>query len=263
MRTAALLVIAASLAAGDGPKVRVPTASEAQAPLEGAAILSLTADGLVLVRKDGKEESVSIEKLLSWLPDRIAGSGKRPKSAKEGATAVVIRADEKAPWLHVQRLLEACREAGVERTAFLVRGARGEEGRLGPAEGPPRAFDEATGVRLAVRIAVTREEIAVWGPTQIPVKVPSEILFRMGGVEAREIEAVRRYLRDAGQTAGEAGASIQATIEPDAKVPWGVVAGVLNEYHRAGLRDAAFKFVEEKATDEERRAGRLPYPSSR
>jgi biopolymer transport protein ExbD len=268
MRRAALLAIASLVVAAD-PEVRVPAASEARSPLEGAAVVSLTADGLILVERDGKQETVSIEKLLPWLGDRIEKSGKKPKGpAKQGEVSptempVLIRADEKAPWLHVQRLLEACREAGIHRTAFLVRGARGEEGRLGPPEDPSREWDETSGTKLLVRIAVTKEEIAVWGPTQIPVRVPAEIVFRMGGTDAREIDAVRRYLRDAGQTAGEAGSAIRAMIEPDAKVPWGVVAGVLNEYHRAGLTDARFKLVEQAITEDERRAARLPYPPSK
>jgi biopolymer transport protein ExbD len=266
MRRAALLAIASLVVAAD-PEVRVPAASEAKSPLEGAAVVSLTADGLILVERDRKEEPVSIEKLIPWFADRIEKSGKKPKGpAKQGEVSptempVLIRAHENAPWLHVQRILEACREAGIHRIAFLVKGARGEEGRLGPPDAPSRAFDETGGAKLTVRIAVTKEEIAVWGPTQIAVKAPTEMTFRMGGIEAREIDAVRRYLRDAGQTAAEGGSVIKATIEPDAKVPWGVVVGVLNEYHRAGLTDARFKFVEQAITESERRVARLPYPS--
>jgi len=270
MRRVALLAITA-LAAAAEPAVRLPAASEAKRPLEGAATIDLTADGLILVEQDGKPESVSIEKLGAWLSRRIETFEKRPKGSRKPAAPgdagiptempVLIRADENAPWLHVQRLLEACREAGILHTAFGVKGARGEEGRLGPPEVPSRAWDEAAGVKLAVAIAVTKEETAVWGPAQTGVRVPAELTYRMGGKEAREIDAVRRHIRDAGQTAAEGGSPIKSVIEPDAKVPWGAVVAVLNEYHRAGLTDARFKFVDLSATAEERRVTRLPYPS--
>ncbi len=263
MRRAALLAIA-SLAIGAEPEVRLPVAAGAERPLEGALAVSLTADGLILVERDGKPESLSLEKLGLWLADRIAKSAKKPgdaaKAEAAAAMAVLLRADGKAPWLHVQRLLETCAEAGIRRIAFGVKGARGKEGRLGPPDAPSRAWDETGGAKLAVRIVVTREETAVWGPTQTGIRTPAELVYRMGGVEARDIDAVRRYLRDAGQTAAEGGSPIKATIEPDAKVPWDVAVAVLHEYHRAGMTDARFKFVELPATAEERRATRLPYP---
>lgn len=264
MRRAALLAIA-SMAVAAEPEVRLPAASGARSPLEGALAVSLTADGLILVEKDGKPESQSIEKLALWLADRA-----KPRKGPDGkvddsgtaATAVLIRADGKAPYVHVQRLLETCAEAGIHRIAFGVKGARGEEGRLGPPDTPMKASDETLGAKLAVKIVVTREETAVWGPTQTGVRMPAEITYRMGGIEAREIDAVRRYLRDAGQTAAEGKSAIQATIEPDAKVPWEVVVLVLNEYHRAGMTGATLKHVEPALTDDERRAARLPYPST-
>lgn len=248
----------------------MPEASEAKPPLEGAETVTLTADGMILVDRDGKAESLSVEKLIPWLCDRVAKFEKKPEGSvkpaeRPGAMGtptempIVIRADGNAPWLHVQRLLEACRQAGISRTAFGVKGSMGSEGRLGPAGAQP--LDAPGGIKLAVRIAVTKEQLAVWGPTQVAVKSPSEIMFRMGGIEAREIDAVRRFLRDAGQTAAEGGNAIRATVEPDAKVPWSVAVSVLNEYHRAGLPDAGFTFVDAVPTADERRAARLPYPS--
>ncbi|MCK6461250.1 MAG: biopolymer transporter ExbD [Planctomycetes bacterium] len=264
MRRAALLAIA-SLAAAAPPEVRVPPASEAKPLPEGAAVVSLTADGLIVVEREGKPETVSIEKLGLWLADRIAKSARKPgdaaKAEAAAAMTVLLRADGKAPWLHVQRLLETCAEAGIRRTAFGVKGARGEEGQLGPPGAPSRAWDETGGAKLAVRIAVTREETAVWGPAQTGVRVPAELTYRMGGIEAREIDAVRRYLRDAGQTAAEGKSPIQAVIEPDAKVPWETVVAVLDEYHRAGRADVKLAFVEPALAADERRAARLPYPS--
>ncbi|HEX5137700.1 MAG TPA: biopolymer transporter ExbD [Planctomycetota bacterium] len=270
MRRALLLAIAAC-AAADTPEIRLPEASAARPPLEGAAAVALTADGLILVEQDGKPESVSVEKLGVWLCARIEAFEKKPKGSVQPAgpgqtgTATkmpaLVRADENAPWLHVQRVLEACREAGIARIAFGVKGARGEEGRLGPEE-PSPAWDEQGGAKLTVVIAVTREDTAVWGPAQTGIRTPAELTYRMGGIASTRIDAVRRYLRDAGQTAAEGGSVIRPSIEPEAKVPWGAVVSVLNEYHRAGLTDARIRFLEQPATDDERRASRLAYPSS-
>jgi len=271
MRRALLLTIA-SLAVADGPEIRLPEASAARPPLKGAVAVDLSGDGLVLVPREGGPDAVTIEKLGAWLCSRIEAYEKKPEGSvkladpgEAGAPTkmpVVIRADETAPWLHVQRILEMCRQAGIDRVAFGVKGARGEEGRLGPPEGAPRAVDEKHTAKLTVVIAVTKEETAVWGPAQTGIRAPAELTYRMGGIASTELDAVRRYLRDAGQTAAEGHAAIVASIEPEAKVPWGAVMGVLNEYHRAGLTEARVAFLDQAATDDERRAPRLPYPSS-
>jgi len=270
MRRALLLAIA-SLALADAPEIRLPEATAARPPLEGATAIGISGDGLILVAQDGKTEPVSTENLARWLCARIAAFEKKPKDSVKPAgpgeagtptkMPVLVRADESAPWLHVQRVLEACREAGVTRVAFGVKGARGEEGRLGPAEAS-HAWDEQGGAKLTVVIAVTREETAVWGSAQTRIRTPAELTYRMGGIESTRVDAVRRYLRDAGQTAAEGRAVLKPSIEPEAKVPWGSVVSVLNEYHRAGLTDARIQPVEEAPTDDERRAARLPYPSS-
>ncbi len=238
MRRAALLACACLVAAGE-PEVRLPAASGATKPAEGVAIVNLTADGLIVVDRDGKAESLSLDQLTLWLRD-----GKRPE--------VMIRADETAPWLHVQRLVESC---AATRLAFGVKGAGGEEGQLALPSEPA----DARATKLVVRIVVTKEEAAVWGPTQAAVTLPAEIGYRMADIEAKEIEAVRRFIRDAGETAATRGEQVTGEIRAGPKVPFGVVVAVLNEYHRAGIKDVRFEPAA-PASHEERRAPRLFYP---
>jgi biopolymer transport protein ExbD len=255
MRRAALLALA-SLAAATEPEVRLPAASEARKPADGTTAIHLTADGLILVERDGKQERVSLEQLALWLRDRKAAFG------KPAEMPVVIRADEKAPFAHVQRLFDACAGEGITRLEVGVKGGRGEEGRLlvplpGDAPSPEPRGKTA---RVIVRIVVTKEELAVWGPTQTAVGLPTEVTYKIGEVEAREFEAVRRFIRDAGQTAAEHGDTIKGTIAPAPKIPWSVVVEVLNECRRAGIQDVTFARGE-PASPEERRAPRLPYPA--
>ncbi len=238
MRRAALLALACLAGAGE-PDVRLPAASEARKPAEGAAIIRLTADGLVVVDRDGKLEPLSLDQVSRWLRDRKG-------------VEVTLRADEKAPWLHVQRVIEICADA---RAGFGVKGAGGEEGRL---ELPAGSAD-ARAAKVVVRIVVTKEEPAVWGPTQAAVTLPAEITYRMADIEAKEIEAVRRYIRDAAQTAASSDDTVTGEIRAQPKVPFGVVVAVLNEYHRAGLKDVRFE-PPAPASPEERRASRLSYP---
>lgn len=256
MRRAALLALS-SLALSGEPEVRLPAASEARKPVEGATAVNLTADGLILVERDGKTVRVSLEQLALWLRERKAASAKPPEMP------VVIRADEKAPWLHVQRLVEACAGERIRRIEIGVKGAAGEEGRLlTPLSADAPAPEPRGGVaKVLVRIAVTKEEPAVWGPTQTAVGLPAEITYRIGEIESKEFAVVRRFIRDAGQTAAESGDTIKGDIAPAAKVPWGVVVEALNEFRRAGIADVKFARADPSSTPEERRAPRLPYPA--
>lgn len=275
MRRAALLALASLAAAGE-PEVRLPGASAATKPVAGAAVVNLTADGLVVVEKEGRPESVSLDQLGLWLRERATkfddgrkangGGSAKPQGLDLSEMPVLLRADERAPWGHVQMVLALCAEERVNQVGFGVKGAGGEEGRL-PAELPvdrepsapaPRSHGPA---KITVRIEVTREEIGVWGPTQTPVTKPAEITFRMGETDATDVEKVRRYIRDAYQTASAANpASIAGEIKASSKIPFGVVISVLNEYHRAGLPAVRFHVASAPAP-EERRATRLPYPS--
>jgi len=238
MRRAALLAFACLAAAGDA-EVRLPVASEATKPADGAALIHLNAEGLVVVDKDGKPAALSLDQLKGWLRER-----KRPE--------VTVRADEKAPWLHVQRIVEICADA---RTGLGVKGAGGEEGWLEL----PAGRADAGAAKVVVRIVVTKEEAAVWGPTQAAVALPVEITYRMADIEAKEIDAVRRYIRDAAQTAAASDDAVVGEIRAGPKVPFAVVVAVLNEYHRAGLKDVRFEPAA-PASPEERRAPRLSYP---
>lgn len=255
MRRAALLALVSFAAAGE-PDVRLPSASEAKKRVEGTTAVNLTADGLIVVLRDGKAEPVSLDQLALWLRERKAAS---PKPSE---MPVLIRADEKAPCLHVQRLVDVCAGEGLCRVELGVKGALGEEGRLlTPLPAGTLAPEPRGGVaKVLVRITVTKEEPAVWGPTQTAVGLPTEVAYRIGDVESKEFAAVRRFIRDAGQTAAEQGDTIKGGIAPAAKIPWGVVVEVLNEYKRAGIADVTFTRAETGATPEERRAPRLPYP---
>jgi biopolymer transport protein ExbD len=256
MRWAVLLALAPLALAGE-PEVRLPAASEAKRPVAGAMAVNLTADGLILVDRDGKSERVSLEQLALSLREK-KGAAANPREMP-----VVIRADEKAPWLHVQRLVEACAAERLYRIELGVKGAGGEEGRLLtplPVDAP-KAEPRGGVAKVVVRIAVTKEEPAVWGPTQTAVGLPTEITYRIGEIETKEFAAVRRFIRDAGQTAAQNGDTIQGDIAPEAKIPWGIVVEVLNEFRRVGIPDVKFARADPPSTPEERRAPRLPYPA--
>jgi len=252
MRRAALLLLAASLAAAD---VQLPEASTATKVPEAAAVVSLDDQGGITVEKDGTTLSVSLDQLAHWLRPE----GGETKSEK----AVLVRADGRAPWLHVCRILETCAQVKMYRTGFGVKGAKGEEAWLAAHlrvnMSPPQRKPATT--KLAVEIAVTKDETGVWGPTQTPINQPVEIAFRMGETEVTELEQVRRYIRDGYQTAiAMEGAVVVGEIRSDPRIPHATVVAVLNEFHRAGLRDVVLH-APEPAAPTERQATRLPYPS--
>lgn len=243
VRKAAFFALLTLALAGE-PEIRLPSASEAGKPAEGAAVVNLTSDGLVLMDKEGKPERLSLDLLAERL---------RARKAK----VVAIRADERAPWLQVQRLLEICAE--VERVEFGVKGAGGEEGWI-PAR-PPAGAPKGDAAKVTVRMLVTREEPGIYGPTQTAIGVPTEVTYRIGEVEAKDIAPVRRFIRDAGQTAAQGGDPIEGTIAPATRIPWGKVAELLNEFRRAGIPHIRLAHADPALTPEERRLNRLPYPA--
>ncbi len=256
MRRAALLLPLASLVAANDPEISLPAASEATKPVTGATAVDLTADGQILVERDGKAVRVSLEQLALWLRERKANS------AKPAEMRVVIRADGKAPFLHVQRIVEACAQERIRAIEIGVKGTLGDEGRLlTPLPVDAGAAEPRGGAaKVLIRISVAREEPAVWGPTQTAVALPTEVSYRVGEIETKEFGAVRRFIRDAGQTAAEHGDTIEGTLAPAARIPWGIVVEVMNEFRRAGIPDVAFARAEVAATPEELRAPRLLYP---
>jgi biopolymer transport protein ExbD len=244
-----VLLLAALAAAGE-PAVRLPQASEAaKAPPDGAVAVHLGPEGEILVDRDGTTGSVSLDQLATWL---------RARAEKP----VVLRADENAPWRHVQWLMAACAEAKIRRVEFGVKGAAGEEGRMAvqlPAEkgSKPGSLE----IRVAISIFVKKEEPDVWGPAQGAILRPVQLGYRLGDLDADEIEAARRYIRDACQAASGTKMEIVGEIQAAARVPHGSVVTLLNEYRRAGLLRVDFAVAARAATAEERVAARLAYPS--
>lgn len=252
MRWVALIALACVAAAGE-LDVQLPAASAARRPAEGAFSVSLTAEGLVLVDKEGRPERLSLDQLAVRLRERRAAA---PKPAD---MPVAIRADEKAPYLQVQRLVEICAEEKLRRIELGVKGPGGEEGWLAAhLPGDEKALGDIA--KVTVRIAVTRDQPAVYGPAQTAIALPTELSYRIGEGEAKDMDAVRRYIRDAGQTAAQNGDVIAGTIAPATRIPWGAVVEVLNEFRRAGIEEIRFARIEPAATPEERRATRLSYP---
>lgn len=264
-----LLLPFAALAAGEEPAVRLPSASMAKkATADGAAVVVLTGDGRILVDRDGRPGEVSLDQLAEWLRaegERFdaaekakgrSGYTKKAEGTRVSEMPVVLRADEQAPWAHVQWLFEACAGERIYRTEFGVKGAAGEEGRLAAHLPIDRGAPEDSGPRIAVEIFAKKEELGVWGPTQTGVRKPVELAYRVGETETDGMDGVRRYIADA----YVAGDTALGEIKTAANVPCGTVVELLNEYHRAGITNVGIGGAT-AASAKERRAPRLSYPA--
>jgi biopolymer transport protein ExbD len=257
VRPAALLLLFLLASVAAGADVALPEASAAGPAPKGAVTVNLSDDGLISVESDGKPHVLSLGKLRAWLREKQT---KLPAEKKGTGLSVVLRADTNAPWGHVQLILATCAAEGVRHVGFGVKGAEGEDGFL-PADPPKEAETESgrTPVTIVVGVEAKREEIAVWGPQQTPILRPKDLVFRTGETETTDVADVRRYLRDAYQTAAAARpASIRGEVKAGAKIPFGVVVSVLNEYHRAGI---PVGFASVPVPEEEDDTQRLPYPS--
>ena len=112
MRRAALVAIASLALAGEGA-LQLPEASAATKIPAGAAIVNLDAKGEITVEKDGKPVTVSLDHLAQWL---------RPEDEDtKSEKAVLVRADGRAPWRHVCRILETCAERKLTIKIIIIR----------------------------------------------------------------------------------------------------------------------------------------------
>jgi len=260
-----LLLGAAALSTADEPEIRLPKAAQAHsAPAAGAAVVHLTRDGEIRVDRDGRLESVSLDQLAGWLRGRResfeGAAGEKGGSSAASGLTVVLRADRDAPWQHVQWILGACAHEHLAHIELAAEAPGGKEGtlRVDPRADLGRVPKEL--VRISVAILVKNEVLATWGPTQAKILKPTEIVYKMLDREAPEIEAVRRFIRDAHQAASAiAGVRIVGEIDAEARIAYADVIAVLDEFHHAGLTDVRFRGVA-LPPEAQRREPKLSYP---
>jgi len=240
MRTAAFLILLAALRAAADDDLELPVAAHADQPVE--AWVGLAATGEVHHRG----ERVSLDRFTAALHEaalrdvgEVAEGGPRASRLR-----LRIRADARAPWRHVQWLLQAAAECRVYRTEFVVRRDGGGAGVL-EAWLPVDAGVHAGGgpdERVRVRLVAEGARAAKFGPAGAvaDVEVPEATAFVLGERRTKDPKELALWLAEEIATRSCGGTSLAWEIAADARVPFGDVVKALDALRGTGVEGVEF-----------------------
>ncbi|MHC4931364.1 MAG: ExbD/TolR family protein [Planctomycetota bacterium] len=230
-----LMLWATLLAAPLDPAVELPKAPNAQVKgpkVEPAVVIWLTQHGRVVVDPGqfasqkppssvkSSRTPVGLDGLTVHL-SRVKRSYDQMQKAKgargvevlaSGVEAsrlfVVIRADRRAPWRHVEWIMTICAEQKFYKTRLAVEGANGTttlDAFLPKDKGiAPTAQEPVNEIHVVAALKGTKEKEVEWGPqgSRVKVRMPTGLQVRFGDREAAELAPFETFVK-AGAKAAE------------------------------------------------------------
>jgi len=200
----------------------VPSKAAAKQPRGKLLRVRLARGGRVLVRLpalDGEWAQVSLKGLAAYLG----------KAALEDHPWVLIEADRRAPWQHLQWLLTVCAEKRLANTYFAALGGDGKplllDARL-PADKALVPGDDWK-IKVAIRIVRVKQE---------------GFAFQFGDRKSPRLVQAARWMADALRAVEktEVRGKVFGEIKAPHRTPFRYVAAVLAQFRRAGYRRVDF-----------------------
>jgi len=272
-----LLAIVAPLAAGDeakkedgkngeaketpsvlriDPKIDVPEANSAKKLENAYGVVVNVDDSGNLAVGDRRCSLESLQKALVAERARV-----RRANAEAPEMRVLLRVSRNAPWVHVQWILLVCAEEKFGRTEFAVRRADGSAGFLKAWLPEDRGLRADPRVRAWIKVhAIAREEReSVFRDGK--VMKPTATVFTVGTAKFDKLADIGKAIRLEHERVADDGDVVRCEIKAGHKVPFGVVAALIDRFHDRGIDEVDF-YGTALPDAKLRKAATLPYPET-
>jgi len=126
---------------------------------------------------------------------------------------------------------------------------------------PYPAAEPSDEIPVSIHIVARKYEKKQWGVANQTVEMPTEVAYRMGTQETKDLKTVGAWIAAARKQAEGTEATVKGEIKAAHRVPHKFVVAVLNKFAEAGLDKVDF-YGTAIPPAELRRQTYLPYPTT-